>query len=303
MAIPAPAALFKSASRSNSNVRSASTERQVAPARIITSTVRTPITGTSNRMSWFGLATLTTVSRRASVEASSLSDCISLPARSIVASVPSMASTATQACAATTTVCPISNPASARATPIPYSTFFRSSSSGARPPGTSRVSSPSLANSGSRNAVELINSIPSSASTFATAPSSISVFRVRRFRSSFEAPVRPDAREDLLVLHLAGHHRRRDALFVEHLDQLRELAQREPVHADMLVRRSAMIDFRLGLFADRGHRHRKSLRPRRIQQQKREPPIARNQTKFHGLLNHASLAPFDKPRHDGRIRP
>ena len=42
-----------------------------------------------------------------------------------------------------------------------------------------------LASSGSRNAVELISSMPSSPSTFATAPSSISVFRVRRFSSSF----------------------------------------------------------------------------------------------------------------------
>ena len=48
----------------------------------------------------------------------------------MVASVPSIASTATQACAATTTVCPMSNPASARATPNPYSMFRHSSSSG-----------------------------------------------------------------------------------------------------------------------------------------------------------------------------
>ena len=62
--------------------------------------------------------------------------------------------------------------------------FLRSSSSGPRPPGTVSVIAPSLARSGSRNAVELISSMPSSPSTLATAPSSMSVLRVRRFSSS-----------------------------------------------------------------------------------------------------------------------
>src|SRR6266568_5249666 len=69
MAIPASAARFNKASRSNSSVRPASTERQLAPAWIIVSKVRIPMTGTSNRMSWFGLATFTTVSLRSRVGA------------------------------------------------------------------------------------------------------------------------------------------------------------------------------------------------------------------------------------------
>src|ERR1039458_10020701 len=66
MAIPASLARLSRASRSKRSVRAASIERQLAPARIIVSTVEIPITGTSKRMSWLGLATLTTVRRRAS---------------------------------------------------------------------------------------------------------------------------------------------------------------------------------------------------------------------------------------------
>ncbi len=42
---------------------SASSARQVAPACFMVSMVRNPTTGTSKRMSWFGLATLMTVKR------------------------------------------------------------------------------------------------------------------------------------------------------------------------------------------------------------------------------------------------
>src|ERR1041385_3512392 len=57
-------------SRSKRSVLPAVTQRQVAPASVMASTVGTPTTGTSKRMSWPGLATLTTVSRpRASVPA------------------------------------------------------------------------------------------------------------------------------------------------------------------------------------------------------------------------------------------
>jgi len=51
MAIPASSARSISLSRSKSSVLSASSERQLAPARIIVSTVLMPITGTSKRMS------------------------------------------------------------------------------------------------------------------------------------------------------------------------------------------------------------------------------------------------------------
>ena len=58
------------ASLSSSRQRPASSARQVAPACFIVSIVCSPTTGTSKRMSWFGLATFTTVSARLSVEGS-----------------------------------------------------------------------------------------------------------------------------------------------------------------------------------------------------------------------------------------
>src|SRR5581483_3877723 len=97
----------------------------------------------------------------------------------MVASVPSIASTATQAAPATTTVWPTSYCARWRPTARPYSMSRRSSSSGAR-----RVSTPGRASSGSSKAVELMRVMPSSARTLATAPMSASVLRVRSESSS-----------------------------------------------------------------------------------------------------------------------
>src|ERR1035441_6153942 len=98
------------ASRSSNRHRSASSARQVAPACFMVAIVFKPTTGTSKRMSWFGLATFTTVSARLNVDGSlpSEGDCMISPARRMVASVPSMASTATQAASAMTTVWPMS---------------------------------------------------------------------------------------------------------------------------------------------------------------------------------------------------
>ena len=84
-----------------------------------------PMTGTSKRMSWLGLATLTTVSERSRVEASEplaslvARERMSSPARRMVLSVPSMASTATHAPASITTVCPRSKAAMPLATVRP----------------------------------------------------------------------------------------------------------------------------------------------------------------------------------------
>ena len=69
--MPAWSAAATMAAASKSSVRPASMARQVAPARAMASMVATPMTGTSKRMSWFGLATLTTVSERLSVDAGS----------------------------------------------------------------------------------------------------------------------------------------------------------------------------------------------------------------------------------------
>ncbi len=56
------------------------------------------------------------------------------------------------------------------------------------------------------------------------------------------------------------------------------------MHGDALVRRGAPVDLRVGLLADGRHHHGQSLRPRRIQQQKRKAPVAGNEAELHGYL-------------------
>src|SRR5580693_53640 len=106
IAIPAASAAPMTRARSNSSVRPASIPSAVTRQRCITSTVLRPTTGTSNRMSCRGLLTLTTTSEPPSAIRA---------ARSMVSSVPSMASTATQARSRITTVWPRSRPAIWRA--------------------------------------------------------------------------------------------------------------------------------------------------------------------------------------------
>ena len=59
IAMPASLALARIVSRSNISVLPASTDKAEAPATRIAWIVARPITGTSNRMSWFGFATFT----------------------------------------------------------------------------------------------------------------------------------------------------------------------------------------------------------------------------------------------------
>ena len=106
MAMPASSAAATSAAGpSISSVLPASTDSAVAPAARIAAMVGTPTTGTSKRMSCFGFATLTTTAPAPA----------SWPARAMVASVPSIASTATTARSFTTMVWPMSRPAIASA--------------------------------------------------------------------------------------------------------------------------------------------------------------------------------------------
>ena len=130
------------------------------------------------------------------------------PARSIAASVPSMASTATQACAATTTVWPMSNPATARATPSPYSMFLRSSSSGRALGqhaflGQQRLKKCSRADQLDPLVAQHLGH---------RAQQHVGVARAQVQQQLGQPPVGPDAGENLLVLHLAGHHRLRSRL-------------------------------------------------------------------------------------------
>ena len=70
-----------------------------------------------------------------------------------------------------------------------------------------------------------------------------------------QSPVRPDARENLFVLHLPRHYRGLHVFFMKDLNEPRQFAQRKPVHRNLLVRRRAMIDLRVRLLANRRHRH------------------------------------------------
>src|SRR5258706_3276002 len=171
IAMPAASAASMTRARSNSRVRPASMASAETRHRCITSTVCRPTTGTSNRMSCLGLLTFTTMSVPPSAMRA---------ARSIVSSVPSMASTATQARSRMTTVCPRSSPAIWRAISRPYAMSAVSRASGAR-----RVSTPAAGISGLRNVVESTSSMPSHCNTPATAPISESVFLRGSENSSF----------------------------------------------------------------------------------------------------------------------
>src|ERR1700722_7667077 len=140
MAISAASANSINFCRSNNKVRPASTARAVARELFICSMVGKPTTGTSKRMSCRGLLTFTTTKGfPAAIRA----------ARAMASSVPSMASTATQAWSEITTVCPMSIAAICRATLCPYAMSALSCSFGAL-----RVSTPGSGNSGFRNKVE-----------------------------------------------------------------------------------------------------------------------------------------------------
>ena len=103
--MPAASAASKNAAPSTTSVFPASIEIAVAPAAFISAIVATPTTGTSKRMSCFGLATFTI-----RVPGPAIS-----PARRITTSVPSIASTATTALSFTTIVWPMSSAATASA--------------------------------------------------------------------------------------------------------------------------------------------------------------------------------------------
>ena len=92
------------------------------------------------------------------------------------------------------------------------------------------VSTPSRASSGARNAVESSSSMPWSRSTSATPAMSASVFlRLEPHQHAEQRQVGHDVGEQLGVLHLAGHHRLRDAGVLQQADALAELAERDPV--------------------------------------------------------------------------
>ena len=137
------------------------------------------------------------------------------------------------------------------------------------------VITPSSASIGSSSAVELISVMPSSASTLATAPISESVLRVASDKQHLgQPPVGLDAAEDLLVLDLSGHDGAGDAFALESLDQLRQLAQRQPMHRS----RAVLLDLGEGLFLDGRDHDLHALRARRVQHEERKLAVAGDET-------------------------
>src|SRR5260221_11976387 len=78
------------------------------------------------------------------------------------------------------------------------------------------------------------------------------------------------------MLALSCHDRASHALSLEGLDQLGQLAQREPVNS----RRALIFDLRECFLFDRCHDNLVALRARRIQHQKRKSSVTRDQAEF-----------------------
>ena len=74
------------------------------------------------------------------------------------------------------------------------------------------------------------------------------------------------------MLDLSGHDGMVHAFRLERLDELSELAERQPMN-----RFRVLFDFRKRLFFDRGHDHIDTLASRRLEHQKRKFPVSRNE--------------------------
>ena len=254
--------------RTSASCRRRPTAR-VAPARAIAWIVGTPTTGTSKRMSCFGLATFTT---RTPGPARS-------PARAITASVPSIASTATTArvlhgdrLADVEAGDRVGHPVAEREDRAPR----RRS---ARVPSARRRRRAAAC----RSAVESISSMPCSRITSATAAMSASVF-VDRERASArqQRQVGHDAGEDLRVLDLPGHHgvgrRRRPAGSARHVP---ELAERDPVDGGAAAPRAAASRSGDGLFLDGDDVTSWPSAARGVEHEEREAAVAGDQAELH----------------------
>ena len=153
--------------RSSTSVLPASTTTAAAWFFFRFSIVPGPIVGTSKRMSWFGLATLTSVQPPCGH---------SSPARSISLSVPSIASTAMISRSFTATAWPMSSAAICLA-----SGQANWASSRTRGGGSKGVSTPASASASGQYFVESTNVRPRRCNSSATALSSVS-FRLSRAR-------------------------------------------------------------------------------------------------------------------------
>ena len=151
--------------------------------------------------------------------------------------------------------------------------------------GTRRSARLPAASSGSRKAVELISSMPSSPSTLATAPSSISVERVRRLSSSLAS--RQSGRM-LEKICLCFTWPAITAFSTPSLWKVSISRESSPSESQWTVMPSSAAA-RRSISASVSSRmaatdHGQPLRPRRVQQQKRKPPVAGDEAELHGYL-------------------
>ena len=106
----------------------------------------------------------------------------------------------------------------------------------------------------------------------------IGIARAQRQQQLGQPPIRLDAAENLLVLHLPGHDGAGDAGALKSFDQPRQLAQRHPVNGG-----SAMaLDLRRGFFLYGGDDDLVSLSARGIEHQQREAAVAGDKAEFAG---------------------
>jgi hypothetical protein len=68
------------------------------------------------------------------------------------------------------------------------------------------------------------------------------------------------------VLDLTGHHGGLHIFFVEDVDEAREFAQLKPMYCYLVVDGGALVDLRIGLFANGSDDDAEALRPRCIEQ-------------------------------------
>ena len=92
-----------------------------------------------------------------------------------------------------------------------------------------------------------------------------------------EAPVGADAGEDLLVLDLAGHDGAGDAFGLKGFDEAGEFAEGEPVDVDVGVGCGAGVDFGVGLFFDGGDDDLEAVGAGCVEQEEGEAAVAGDQ--------------------------
>ena len=129
--------------------------------------------------------------------------------------------------------------------------------------------------------------MPSSARTLATAPSSMSVLRVRRFSSSLARRQSGRMEEKIWVCFTwPAITARVTPSALEGVDESRELAQRHPVDADVRIGGGACVHLRISLLLDRGDHDGEAFSPRSIEQQEGKTSVASDQPEFVGSVRH-----------------